>query len=198
MGFFINAAKNKKRQKMIFLITAIFVAAGLVGSTIIGIFAGSSQEDYARAGYQAPQTPGQRVADLEDRLKKNPGDVEILGQLAEAYYDNGQVDKSFETYKKALDIDPDNSRLRTSLAIKYFLQDKPEDAVAQMREEIKQNPGNNMAHYYLGQFLAYGLGKYDQAVQELQIFLDGVGDSRVMAAEVAKARQMIEEFKDKS
>lgn len=196
MGFFINASKNKKRQKAIFLVTAVFVAAGLVVSSLIGVFGGRSQENYVDTVSRAPVNAGQTVAELEKKLKENPGDVDILSRLAGAYYNNGQVDKSLETYKKALQIDPGNSDLRTSLAVTYFLENKPDKAVTEIREEIKQNPGNKKAHYYLGQFLAYGEGNYSEAVEELQTFIDAAGTGE-MNNEVTRAKQMIEELKSK-
>jgi len=195
MGFFISASKNKKRQKLIFLITAIFLAAGLVASTLIGVFGGRFQDDYANTASQAPVSPAEKVAELENQLKANPDNVDLLGRLAQAYYNNGQADKSLETYEKALQIDPGNSELRTSLAVTCFLENKPGQAVAEMREEIKQNPDNIKARYYLGQFLAYGQGNYKEAIQELQTFVDKA-DPEEMASEVVKAKQMIEELQN--
>jgi cytochrome c-type biogenesis protein CcmH/NrfG len=194
MGFFISANKNRKRQKIIFLVTAIFLAAGLVGSTLIGVFGGGSPGN-VNAEYQPPKSAGEIVAGLEQQLEENPGDVAIMGKLAEEYYRNGQVDKSLETYEKALQTDPDNHELRTSLAVTCFLEDKSDRAVAEIKQVIADNPDNQEAHYYLGLFLAYGQGEYQQAQQELQKFID-MADPETMSGKIATAKEMIAEIED--
>jgi len=193
VSFFINATKNRKKQKLIFLVTAIFLAAGLVGSTLIGVF-GSRQQENATAA-QAPQSISEKVAELENQVEENPDDAAILARLAQAYYQNDQVDKSLETYQKALNIDPGNSDFRTSLATTYFLENQFDKAVAEMKNEIKNNPDNDEAHYYLGVFLAYGQGKYSQGIEELKVFVDEA-DAEANAVELAKAKQMIEEIQN--
>lgn len=194
MGFLINASRNKKKQKILFAIVAIFLAVGLVGSTMLGVFAGDPSGDYVDSPY-VPQTTEEEIAELEVKLEEEPENVDTLGRLAHAYYKNNQFDKSIATYEKALEMEPSNSYLRTSLAAAYFMSDDFDNAVAQMEEEISNNPDNYTAYYYLGQYLAYGQGNYERAIEELQAFVDAAGDMELMSFEVDRAKQMIEEFK---
>jgi cytochrome c-type biogenesis protein CcmH/NrfG len=194
MGFFISANKNRKRQKIIFLVTAIFLAAGLVGSTLIGVFGGGTPGN-VNAEYQPPESAAEKVTGLEKQMEENPGDVVIMGKLAEEYYRNGQVDKSLETYEKALQADPDNHELRTSLAVTYFLENKSDRAVEEIKKVIDGNPDNQEAHYYLGLFLAYGQGEYEQALQELHTFID-TADPETMSGKITTAKEMIAEIED--
>lgn len=193
MGFFLSTKRSRRKQKTVFLITAIFLAAGLVASSMAGIFSGSSHDDQARAVTEPEQT----IAELEKQVQENPQDVILLGKLARAYKDNGQVEKAEETYLKALQVDPGSS-LRTELAFMYFLQGKNQQAVAQMEEELERHPDNLTARYYLGQFLAYGLEEYTRAVEELRAFVDAAGKVEGMEVDVQKARQMIKEFEEQA
>lgn len=192
MGFFINASKNKKRQKAIFLVTAILVAGGLIGSSLIGVFSGGGGQEAS----PLPVTAGQTIADLEEELAENPEDVGLLSRLAEAYYNNHQADQSLEMYKQALQIDPANSSVRTSLATVYFLESEYDQAIAEIKTELEHSPDNKKAHFYLGQFLAYGKKNYTGGIEELETFLEMAAGDELFTAELKKAEQIIEELKD--
>ncbi|MCF8011457.1 MAG: tetratricopeptide repeat protein [Clostridiales bacterium] len=191
MSIFINASKNKKRQKIIFFITAVLMAAGLIGSTLIGAFASNEAKT---ASQQMTQPGANNVSQLEKQVKENPQNADLLEKLAKAYYRENQLDKSIKSYKKALELEPASAELRTSYAITLFDANEYKKAVDQMEKEIKQNPGNNTAHFYLGEFYAYGLKDYSSAIDELNTF---VKNSKAEDENVKHAKQIIKELDKK-
>lgn len=195
---FVNVAKRKKQQKIVFLILTVVLGVGLVGSSMFWAFGGSKNvtgnngTTQTQTGQQV--TVEEQIQNLEAELKKDPRNTGLMGRLAELYWQNGNAGQAVDTYTKALEIKPGDGKLRKDLALTYFLMGKYDQAVGEVEQVLKQNPGDAQAHYYLGQFYAYRNDDgrdVDKGIKELEKFVrlqkEGI--------DVQKARQMIEELK---
>jgi cytochrome c-type biogenesis protein CcmH/NrfG len=193
---FVNVAGRKKQQKIVFIILTIVLGVGLVGSSMFWAFGGSNSitDNSAATETQPEVTAEEQIKNLEAMLKEDPKNTELMGRLAELYWQNGKARQAVDTYSRALEIKPGDVRLRKDLALTYYLMGEYDKAVSEIEEVLKQNSSDAQAHYYLGQFYAYrsdGGRDVDKGIKELEEFVrlqkEGI--------DVQKARQMIEELK---
>ncbi len=111
---------------------------------------------------------------MEAALKKDPNNVNIVVQLGNLYYDWGQDevnkkgdaaqpvdkwDRAVGYYEQALAIDPSNVNVRVDMANLMRYTGQPDEAIAEYRNAIKQNPQHPQARINL--ILALGQIKRD-------------------------------------
>lgn len=190
---FVNVARRKRNQKIVFIVLTAFLALGLVGSSVLYLFSPDNTPP-PEAGQVQQEVPlEQQIADLEAQLQEKPRDTSLMVRLAQAYWQAGRGTDAVSTYQKALEIKPGDVQIIQELALTYYLLGEYDDAVKQMETVLAQNPENPTAYYYLGQFYAYRSDDgrdVDKGIQALEKFIELGGEG----LDVAKARQMIEEL----
>ncbi|HBC92799.1 MAG TPA: hypothetical protein DCZ10_07810 [Pelotomaculum sp.] len=187
----INKKYFKNRiRKGIFLFVTILIAIGLV-IPIAGLF--SNQPDYSgvQGDDTAQQTPQERLAELENQARENPGNVNVLLELAQAYFYAGNPDQATKTYEQVLALDTQNSEARYDLATIYYFSSKYDLAIAQLQELLKNEPDNKDARYFYGIVLGTGVKDYQGGIQELEKFIELAKEG----PDVEKAKQIIDEWK---
>ncbi len=90
-------------------------------------------------------------------LKKNPKDMDALIGLGDTYFDLAGVkqdqkiyQKAIDNYKKALDIDPSRSNVRTDMAIAYYKLGMNDIAIRELNNVINKDPNFYQAYFNLG------------------------------------------------
>ncbi len=163
---FMNA---KKRNKPIIMFLVGMISLGLLMSVSVyfmGDYSGSantaannaapgSAEAKAVQDFQQGMTLIQqqqadeaqkKFADaksgFEEVLKKDPNNVQVLGDLATTYFYMNNADKAIETVKKALEINPDftTARLNYGIYLAYG-KNNTADAIKEL-EQIKKGDFN--------------------------------------------------------
>lgn len=66
-----------------------------------------------------------------------PSEGKYLGILAEFYQETDNTQKALETYKKVLDVEPDNAMVHLSLSEYYRLNNEPEKAAGEMKKAFE-------------------------------------------------------------
>ncbi|WP_027364449.1 tetratricopeptide repeat protein [Desulfotruncus alcoholivorax] len=197
---FINVAKRKKQQKIVFLVLTVVLGVGLIGSSMFWAFGSrnnipnNSSETTAQQQQQPEVSIDKQIADLEKQVKEKPDDSDLLGKLAALYWQNGNGQQAVETYKKALEIKPGDGKISKDLATTYYLMGQYDNAISQVEQVVKQTPADAEAHYLLGQFYAYrGDDKREvqKGIKELEEFVK----LQKEGLDVDKARQMIQALK---
>jgi len=96
-------------------------------------------------------------------LKKNPKDVQALVGIGNTYFDLGQISqdqknyqKSIDYYKRALDIQPDNSSVRTDMAVAYYYLGTNDLAMRELEKVINKDKEFHQAHFNMGVILYQG------------------------------------------
>jgi tetratricopeptide (TPR) repeat protein len=142
----------------------------------------------AGGGAQATDFPGQARM-MEAGLKADPKNVNNLIQLGNLYYDWGQDEVSREGeaarpaekwdravgyYQQALAIDPANVNVRVDMANLMRYMGRTDEAIAEYRKGIKQNPQHPQARINL--ILALGQTKrdYKDAIAEYDDLLKNI------------------------
>lgn len=180
---FMNA---KKRNKTIIWILVAFVSLGLLasvsftylGTAIInsntnsgstGVSSGSPEyladQDFDAAMNLLQQNKlddaGKKfdsaIKGYEEVLKKDPNNIQVLGDLATSYFYIGNTDKAIELAKKTLAIRPDYSLVRINYS-KYLFYGKNDSVEA--LNQLKQ------------------IGKDDVNYQEAQSMIDEINKSQ--------------------
>ncbi|MCL2336387.1 MAG: tetratricopeptide repeat protein [Firmicutes bacterium] len=191
---FVNIARRKRNQKIVFLVLTVVLGFGMVASSALWLL--TPKPTPANNGQAAQQeaAPEQQIADLEAQLQARPQDLALRTQLAVAYWQAGRAKDAVAQYRKALEINPDDLQVRQALAMTYYLSGDYNAAVQQAGEVLKKDPQNALAHYYLGQFYAYRSdGKRDvkKGAAELEKYISLAKEG----PEVDKAKQMLQELK---
>ena len=107
---------------------------------------------------------------LENKLKENPKNVEVICQLAAVYneliYQWGEIYKLLNEFIKKYEnelTDEEKSRIYTNLGFYYDDQrDGSKRAIRTLRKAVTFNPNNSKAYYGLGADY-YGAGKYEKS-----------------------------------
>ena len=107
---------------------------------------------------------------LENKLKENPKNVEVICQLAAVYneltYQWEDIYKLLNEFIKKYEnelTDEEKSRIYTNLGFYYDDQrDGSKRAIRTLRKAVAFNPNNSKAYYGLGADY-YGAGKYDKS-----------------------------------
>ena len=107
---------------------------------------------------------------LENKLKENPKNVEVVCQLAAVYneltYQWKDIYKLLNEFIKKYEnelTDEEKSRIYTNLGYYYDDQrDGSKRAIRTLRKAVAFNPNNSKAYYGLGADY-YGAGKYDKS-----------------------------------
>ena len=78
------------------------------------------------------------------------------------------VDKAISSYKKVLEINPENLDAKTDLGLCYAEgTSSPMEGIMLLREVVTKNPSHEMAQFNLG-VLSVKSGQYDKAVERFQ------------------------------
>jgi Tfp pilus assembly protein PilF len=104
----------------------------------------------------------QAIPLMESLLAANPGDPNILYNLAMAYSDRGRVDEAIELLSRAVDADPENANILVALGAARQRNGEPSEALEVLRDAVALDPANSYAHRNLGGILA-GLGGFREA-----------------------------------
>jgi cytochrome c-type biogenesis protein CcmH/NrfG len=182
--------KRRNKQKIVFIILAVVLSVGLLGSSVVWITGGSSLTQPAEKE-KRNVTPQDNIKSLETSVKSNPNDAGALIQLARAYADAGRFKDAFSMYERAAQKNPDDSDLVLELAAMGFQQGEFDKTIQYLDEEIKRRPGNANAYYYRGIVAADGKKDYQKGIRDIEKYISMAKDSD----EKAKALQMIDEWK---
>ena len=80
---------------------------------------------------------------LEDALKSNPTNTQVLVFLASLYEEEGNIDKTLELVKKALEIEPENPVFQNFLGFMYAeMGTNLDEALVLIEKALKQEPEN--------------------------------------------------------
>ena len=189
----LKKSHKNKIKRVLFITITLLIAIGLV-IPLAGLFSNQNNNYSGQSDNPVTQTPAERLAELEQKAQANPGDVNTLIELAQAYFYAGNLDQSIKTYKEVLELSPLNSSARYDLATLYYFSNQYDLAVEQLKELLKNEPNNADAHYLCGIVLGTGVKDYPGAISEMERFIELNREG----ADVEKAKQYINEWKNMS
>ena len=105
-----------------------------------------------------------RLQELEERLRKDPADLEALVQSGIAEKTAGRLDRAHALLQRAVELDANSSVVHFLLAETLYNRGLSEQAMRSVRRSIELNPENPDAHYLLG-FLLGDMGRAEEAAE---------------------------------
>lgn len=185
-----KSVKKNRFKRGVFITITIMIAIGLV-IPLAGLFQKQPDPTGTQGAGPAGQTPQERIAALEGKVKENPGDTTVLMDLGQAYLYSGKPDQAIQTYQQVLAVNPNLTEAYLDMATIYFYSSKHDQAIAQLQELLKKEPDNVSAHYLYGIVLGTGKKDYAAGIQEMEKFIALAKEG----PDVEKARQIINEWK---
>ena len=104
---------------------------------------------------------------LEDLLRAEPENVNVLFNLGMCYSEMGTIDKSIETLEKCVRLAPEHVNALTALGFSYSCKGEQEKALAKLKTALNLNPDNFFAMKNHGAVLAK-LGRYHEAIASFE------------------------------
>ena len=127
------------------------------------------------------------VKQLQERLNKDPNDIEAAQSLGNLYYDKEDAGLAILYYRHALDINPDLSGVRTDMGAMYWRNNDLSLAEQAFREVIARDPVFGQAYVNLGLLLYHAKNNIMEARSVWQRLIDIDPDHEA----AAKARELL-------
>lgn len=118
----------------------------------------------------------QGIEQMKVKLQMNPNDFETLSVLADMYFESSQYVEAFQTYDKALAVNPMCADCYNDRGLSLFYIGDPTSALESFDKAIAIDPG--FTHAWLSKgFVLTSEGRYEEAVAPLNMVkeLDGSG-----------------------
>ncbi len=168
-----------QRDKAFLLIIVAFLAGFIIGA-VSGIKfygaqkGGGSSSNVSEEAPASPQVKAnamQEIGQLEEALKRDPENLQILISLGNAYFDTNQERKAIDVYARVLKIDPRNADVRTDMGIMYRNIKDYDSAVKEFRQAAAENPGHVNSRFNLAIVLQNDKKDLPGAIAAWQDFL---------------------------
>lgn len=105
------------------------------------------------------------VAQLEQKREEDPGDVQVLLDLGDAYFMRQHLRQAEDAYSEALGRDPGNTAALVGLAMVWHAQGDSKRAEKALTAVIDEHPDDQGAHYSLA-IVYFSNGDVEDARQE--------------------------------
>ena len=89
---------------------------------------------------QYQEGTGEGITEIENKLKDDPNNPDLLDWLAFMYYSNNETEKAIATYVRALEVEPNNASQHYYLGNCYVKSGQAEKAVCEWRRVVALQP----------------------------------------------------------
>lgn len=134
------------------------------------------------------------VEPLLQQLKTRPNDPELLGNIANAYYDGQDYPQAIEYYRRALNIRPDDVNVRTDMATAMWYSGDADSALKQYELSLKFQPTYPQTLFNMGIVKWQGKKDGKGAIQVWEKLLD----SNPNYPDRQKVQQLLEQVRNEA
>lgn len=92
----------------------------------------------------------EQINTLEEKVKKDPKDIQLLLSLAHLLNDSGFKEKAIDKYKEYLKFDDKNADVLVDMGVCFFETGNNSEAINSMEKALKIQPRHQIAHLNLG------------------------------------------------
>ena len=150
-----------------------------------------TKEEIEAANSDDPTIARSAIAKL---IEKNPRSASLLARLGASYRTDDPV-RSLEFYRRATEIEPNNTDYATGYAATMIRTRRFTEAAQILRRVISVVPDNYVAHANLATAL-YELKRYSEAIPEYEWLLEKKPDLAVAYYFIASAHDYLGEYKE--
>jgi len=149
--------------------------------------AARTQQDFAVNNVQTFQG----IEQLKAKLLMNPTDFATLSALGDMYFESGQYVEAFQTYDKAIAVNPTCADCYNDRGLSLYYIGDPTSALESFDKAIAIDPG--FTHAWLSKgFVLISTGRYEEAVVPLNKVKE-IDTSGVLALQADKFLEMAAE-----
>ncbi len=153
-----NILKEFSATKIVYLIVALLLVGMVIlyaGNTfrqpkVTSVEKVSNTKILDESNSSAEATILSEINSLEEKVNKNPEDLDALLSLSHLLNDSGFYKKAIESYNKYLVKIPDNVNVIVDLGVCYFQLGNYDSAIKTIERGISLNPKHQIAHFNLG------------------------------------------------
>ena len=132
-----------------------------------------------------------RVRALEARLEQDPGNFQILVDLANLYFDMQSLDGAIDYYSRALEIRPHDANVRTDMGTALFYSNQPDAALSEFERSLDIQPNHPQTLFNIGIVLLEERGEVEGAIEVWERLIDlnpGYSMNAMVQQEIDKLR----------
>lgn len=96
------------------------------------------------------QRLNEAIADLQAATELDPDNIDYLLSLSDAFFANGNVEKSYETLQRALDLNPEHFEALLKMSEITFYSKDFDRSMAMLNKVTAQDPNNRTAFFMKG------------------------------------------------
>lgn len=111
----------------------------------------------------------QAEQEYREALVENPQDEKALLRLAEIDARKGNVEKSTDGFRRAVDMRPGDADAKLDLAKALVDINQPDKALPLLEQAVQLDPSNSLAHYRLGT-LYRRKGRVEESKKEMELY----------------------------
>src|SRR5580765_7611653 len=115
-----------------------------------------------------PPLDTKRVNELTSKIKANPRDFDSIVELANIDFDQRAYEDAISLYKKALEIRPDATNVRTDMGTAMFYMKRFDDALATFKQSLSSTPNDAQTLFNLGVVMLHGKNDPQAALEYWQ------------------------------
>lgn len=98
----------------------------------------------------SPEMLAKAAEPLQQQLKANPNNFEVIVQLGNLYYDGQSYPQAISYYEQALKLQPNNADVRTDLGTSYWYTGDPDKALTNFQKSLALRPNHPGTLFNLG------------------------------------------------
>ncbi|MBI3075878.1 MAG: tetratricopeptide repeat protein [Deltaproteobacteria bacterium] len=150
------------------ILRSAYLIPGAVVVLALGFGGGYLYSRQGRGGDQgtgAGQQGGASLAALEQQAEARPDDIPTLLSLGRAYLEAERLPKAIESFKRVLDLDPQNAEALTSMGVILIGAGHAEMALSLFDRVLGMNPKDPQALWAKGLALFQGKRDYAGAIK---------------------------------
>lgn len=188
----MSATISRREWAVIGFFWVVTVVVALM--TVVNLARGPS--DKLRQQGQAPNTAviEARIAQIEERLKTVPGDVEAMVALGDLYLETQRGMEGLRLFQRAVEIEPGNVHALSDLGGLYQQFGQSDKALESYRRAYESKPDHSAP--LLNMALIYSRDKGDnaKALELLRRFLASNPEAQLVATaeqEIARIKQVL-------
>lgn len=132
-----------------------------------------------------------RVRELEARLEQDPGNFQILVDLANLYFDMQSLDGAIDYYSRALEIRPHDANVRTDMGTALYYSNQPDAALSEFERSLDIQPNHPQTLFNIGIVLFEERGEVEGAIEVWERLIDlnpGYSMNAMVQQEIDKLR----------
>jgi len=124
------------------------------------------------APQELQQALAQQLPPLQERLKSDPNNAELLADVGNMYFDARQYNQAAPYYRRVLQLQPRNTDVRTDLGIAYWFLGNADQAIGEFQTALKTAPTQANTLFNLGVVQWKGKMDAEAALATWQKLLD--------------------------